>query len=77
MLVSTLQAIAVSQQVRVSFVAGDVHCPSVAQFYSDPKAPDLAADPRFMPQIVRSATAEKARSMVTAFCQRILCMVAN
>jgi hypothetical protein len=56
MLVSTLQAIAVSQQVRVSFVAGDVHCPSVAQFYSDPKAPDLAADPRFMPQIVRSAT---------------------
>lgn len=55
MLVETLQAMAASRRVRVTFLSGDVHAAGVAQFYSHPKVADLRADHRYMPQIISSA----------------------
>ena len=49
--------LAKSKSLRVSLVSGDVHVAATGRLYTWPKPDDLAADHRFMPQIVSSAIA--------------------
>lgn len=50
-----LQRFSTDKHLRVTILSGDAHVGGVGRLYSRPKAPTLADDPLYMPQIISSA----------------------
>ncbi|KAH6609375.1 hypothetical protein Trco_002721 [Trichoderma cornu-damae] len=59
-IIEDLQDLAIDRSVRITILSGDVHLGAIGQFYSNPKL-GLAKhkDPRYMPNVVSSAIANR------------------